>query len=63
MKIAGYELDLLVVGFPVCHGGMGWSTIVHAPGTWQRRADRYRSDGRTGAGLVAGTALGRNSGA
>jgi glyoxylase-like metal-dependent hydrolase (beta-lactamase superfamily II) len=31
MKIAGYELDLLVVGFPgksVCHGGMGWSTIA-----------------------------------
>jgi hypothetical protein len=28
MRIAGYELDLLVVGFPgksVCHGGMGWS--------------------------------------
>jgi glyoxylase-like metal-dependent hydrolase (beta-lactamase superfamily II) len=31
MRIAGYELDLLVVGFPgksVCHGGMGWSTIA-----------------------------------
>jgi glyoxylase-like metal-dependent hydrolase (beta-lactamase superfamily II) len=31
MKIAGYDVDLLVVGFPgksVCHGGMGWSTIA-----------------------------------
>jgi glyoxylase-like metal-dependent hydrolase (beta-lactamase superfamily II) len=31
MKIAGYELDLLVVGFPgksVCHGGLGWSTVA-----------------------------------
>ncbi|AOB31343.1 metallo-beta-lactamase [Bordetella sp. H567] len=31
MEIAGYALDLLVVGFPgksVCHGGMGWSTIA-----------------------------------
>src|SRR5690606_33040976 len=31
MNIAGYDLDLLVVGFPgksVCHGGLGWSTIA-----------------------------------
>lgn len=31
MNIAGYELDLLVIGFPgkgVCHGGLGWSTIA-----------------------------------
>ncbi|MGB6104972.1 MAG: MBL fold metallo-hydrolase [Pusillimonas sp.] len=31
MKLTGYDLDLLVVGFPgksVCHGGLGWSTIA-----------------------------------
>jgi len=31
MTIDGYELDILVQGFPgksVCHGGLGWSTIV-----------------------------------
>lgn len=31
MKIGGYDMDLLVVGFPgksVCHGGLGWSTIA-----------------------------------
>jgi len=30
-NIAGYEMDLLVVGFPgksVCHGGLGWSAIT-----------------------------------
>jgi len=30
-NIAGYEMDLLVVGFPgksICHGGLGWSTIA-----------------------------------
>jgi N-acyl homoserine lactone hydrolase len=31
MRIDGYEIDILVHGFPgksVCHGGLGWSTIV-----------------------------------
>ncbi|AHV93905.1 metallo-beta-lactamase superfamily protein [Bordetella holmesii ATCC 51541] len=31
LTIAGYEVDLLVIGFPgksVCHGGLGWSTIA-----------------------------------
>ncbi len=31
MKLDGYEIDVLVQGFPgrmVCHGGLGWSTIV-----------------------------------
>lgn len=31
MKIDGYDLDILVQGYPgraVCHGGLGWSTIV-----------------------------------
>ena len=31
MNIAGYSLDLLIVGFPgksVCHGGLGWSTVA-----------------------------------
>jgi N-acyl homoserine lactone hydrolase len=31
MKLEGYELDVLVQGFPgrmICHGGLGWSTIA-----------------------------------
>jgi glyoxylase-like metal-dependent hydrolase (beta-lactamase superfamily II) len=31
MKINNYELDVVVQGFPgksVCHGGLGWSTVV-----------------------------------
>ena len=31
MQIAGYDLDILVTGFPgksVCHGGLGWSTVA-----------------------------------
>jgi glyoxylase-like metal-dependent hydrolase (beta-lactamase superfamily II) len=31
MKINDYELDIVVQGFPgksVCHGGLGWSTVV-----------------------------------
>jgi N-acyl homoserine lactone hydrolase len=31
MQIDGYEIDILVQGYPgktVCHGGLGWSTIV-----------------------------------
>lgn len=31
MKAGGYEIDIVVQGFPgrsVCHGGLGWSTIV-----------------------------------
>jgi N-acyl homoserine lactone hydrolase len=31
MKVDGYEIDVLIQGFPgrmVCHGGLGWSTIV-----------------------------------
>lgn len=31
LNIAGYDVDLLVIGFPgksVCHGGLGWSTIA-----------------------------------
>jgi len=31
MQIDGYEIDVLVQGYPgktVCHGGLGWSTIV-----------------------------------
>lgn len=31
MKIDGWDIDILVQGFPgksVCHGGLGWSTVV-----------------------------------
>src|SRR5215472_10761449 len=31
MQIDGYEIEILVQGYPgktVCHGGLGWSTIV-----------------------------------
>ena len=31
MQTGGYEIDIIVTGFPgksVCHGGLGWSTIV-----------------------------------
>jgi glyoxylase-like metal-dependent hydrolase (beta-lactamase superfamily II) len=31
MRIDGWEIDILVQGFPgksVCHGGLGWSTVV-----------------------------------
>ncbi len=31
MQAAGYEIDIIVSGFPgksVCHGGLGWSTIA-----------------------------------
>src|SRR5256885_17044657 len=31
MKLEGWELDVLIQGFPgkmVCHGGLGWSTIA-----------------------------------
>src|SRR5450432_3067974 len=31
MKIGDYEIDIVVQGFPgksVCHGGLGWSTVV-----------------------------------
>jgi N-acyl homoserine lactone hydrolase len=31
IKIDGYEIDILVQGFPgkqVCHGGLGWSTVA-----------------------------------
>jgi N-acyl homoserine lactone hydrolase len=31
MEIEGYELDVLLQGFPgrmVCHGGLGWSTVA-----------------------------------
>jgi N-acyl homoserine lactone hydrolase len=31
MKIDDYEIDIVVQGFPgksVCHGGLGWSTVV-----------------------------------
>lgn len=31
MHIAGHDIDILVTGFPgksVCHGGLGWSTVV-----------------------------------
>jgi N-acyl homoserine lactone hydrolase len=31
LRAGGYEVDLLVTGYPgktVCHGGLGWSTIV-----------------------------------
>ena len=31
MKIGGYEIDVLIQGFPgrmVCHGGLGWSTVA-----------------------------------
>jgi N-acyl homoserine lactone hydrolase len=31
MEIEGYELDILLQGFPgrmVCHGGLGWSTVA-----------------------------------
>ena len=31
MKAGGYEIDIVVQGYPgksVCHGGLGWSTIV-----------------------------------
>jgi glyoxylase-like metal-dependent hydrolase (beta-lactamase superfamily II) len=37
IQIGGYEIDIVVQGFPgksVCHGGLGWSTIalVHGQG-------------------------------
>lgn len=31
MKISGYDIDIVVQGFPgksVCHGGLGWSSVV-----------------------------------
>ena len=31
MKVDGYEIDVLIQGFPgrmVCHGGLGWSTVA-----------------------------------
>jgi N-acyl homoserine lactone hydrolase len=31
MKIDGYEIDVLIQGYPgrmVCHGGLGWSTVA-----------------------------------
>jgi len=31
MKVGGYEIDVLIQGFPgrmVCHGGLGWSTVA-----------------------------------
>jgi glyoxylase-like metal-dependent hydrolase (beta-lactamase superfamily II) len=31
MKVDGYEIDILVQGYPgksVCHGGLGWSSVV-----------------------------------
>jgi N-acyl homoserine lactone hydrolase len=31
MKFDDYEIDIVVQGFPgksVCHGGLGWSTVV-----------------------------------
>ena len=31
MRVDGYEIDIVVQGYPgkaVCHGGLGWSTIV-----------------------------------
>jgi glyoxylase-like metal-dependent hydrolase (beta-lactamase superfamily II) len=31
MKMDGYEIDVLIQGFPgrmVCHGGLGWSTVA-----------------------------------
>lgn len=31
MQVDGYEMDIIVSGYPgksVCHGGLGWSTIV-----------------------------------
>ena len=31
MQLDGYQIDILVQGFPgksVCHGGLGWSTVV-----------------------------------
>ena len=34
MKIKDYDIDIVVQGFPgksVCHGGLGWSTVVLDP--------------------------------
>jgi len=31
MKVGDYDIDIVVQGFPgksVCHGGLGWSTVV-----------------------------------
>jgi glyoxylase-like metal-dependent hydrolase (beta-lactamase superfamily II) len=31
LKVGGYELDIVIQGYPgksVCHGGLGWSTVV-----------------------------------
>jgi len=31
MQVEGYDIDIVVQGFPgktVCHGGLGWSTVV-----------------------------------
>jgi hypothetical protein len=30
MQVEGYDIDIVVQGFPgksVCHGGLGWSTV------------------------------------
>jgi hypothetical protein len=41
MKINNYDLDIVVQGFPgksVCHGGLGWSSVVlRLPGPALRR--------------------------
>ena len=43
MKPEDYQLDILVQGYPgksVCHGGLGWSTIVLLRGGGHNSVDR-----------------------
>jgi len=31
MKVDGYDVDIVIQGYPgksVCHGGLGWSSVV-----------------------------------
>jgi hypothetical protein len=39
MKVGGYDIDIVIQGYPgksVCHGGLGWSSVVLlATGAWR----------------------------
>ena len=51
-QVNGYDIDVIVIGYPgktVCHGGLGWSTIVLLRGHGRVAHDRYRRHGRTPA--------------
>ena len=49
MKVGGYDIDIVIQGYPgksVCHGGLGWSSVVLLRGAG-------RVAGRLGAGALA----------